>query len=345
LTAEHDELALDELQSLVSDWRSESLKIGFTCGAFDLLHAGHVHYLKTARSLCDRLVVAVNSDRSVRTYKNPFRPVIAERHRMSLVTALACVDAVTLMDDIRPARLIETLKPEIYIKGGDYSIEGLKSATLVEAYGGKCVVVPIEHEISSSEILRRIGELSLYAAPEQPRARRGAPIAFLDRDGTLITNEPFLNDPAKVKIRPGVGEGLRALQDGGFRLVVVTNQQGLGLGYFDYDTFIAVNSAMLKQLALFGVAISKFYFCPHSLADGCDCRKPGSKLFENALRDFHSRASECVAIGDMPSDAAAAERAGCKTILITDGRPPAFDNEVSTFTEAVDLILKGCSTR
>ena len=335
-------LALHQLESRVKDWHAESLRVGFTCGAFDLLHAGHVHYLKRARSLCDRLIVAVNSDRSVRSYKGPFRPIVAERHRMSVVAALSCVDAVTLLDDGRPAVLLELLKPDIYIKGGDYSIHQLNSAPIVHAYGGICEIVPVVHEISSSAILRRIQELSLYAAPENVNEGHGGPIAFLDRDGTLIRKKHFLNDPANVELLPGVGQGLRALQDQGFRLVVITNQQGLGLGYFDFDTFVMVNTAMLRQLVPFGVVISKFYFCPHTLADHCDCRKPGSKLIENGLRDFRSWASECVVIGDLPSDAAAAEKAGCKSILITEQSSLALaNNEVGTFAEAVELVLKG----
>jgi rfaE bifunctional protein nucleotidyltransferase chain/domain len=335
-------LVLPQLQSLVKHWHAEDLRVGFTCGAFDLLHAGHVHYLKRARSLCDRLIVAVNSDRSVRSYKDPLRPIVPERHRMSVVAALSCVDAVTLLDDDRPSTLLKLLKPEIYIKGGDYSIHQLNSAPIVHEYGGKCEIVPIEHEISSSAIVGRIQELSLYAAPEKGNGGANGRIAFLDRDGTLIRKKHFLNDPEKVELLPGVGQGLRALQDQGFRLVVITNQQGLGLGYFDYDAFVAVNSAMLRQLARFGVVISKFYFCPHSLADHCDCRKPASKLIENGLRDFYSRASDCVVIGDMPGDAAAAEKAGCKSILITDqGAHAMANNEVRTFAEAVELVLKG----
>jgi len=335
-------LTLCQLESLVKDWHAENLRVGFTCGAFDLLHAGHVHYLKRSRSLCDRLIVAVNSDRSIRSYKGLLRPIIAERHRMDVVAALSSVDAVTLLDDCRPAAILELLKPEIYIKGGDYSIHQLNSAPIVHAYGGKVEIVPMEHEISSSAILGRIQELSLYAAPEKVNGALSGPIVFLDRDGTLINKKHFLNNPENVELLPYVGQGLRALQDRGFRLVVITNQQGLGLGYFDFDTFVAVNSEMLRQLASFGVAISKFYFCPHSLADHCDCRKPGSKLIENGLREFHSRASECVMIGDIPSDALAAEKAGCQSILITgQNRQARAGNEAGTFREAVDRVLTG----
>ena len=103
-------------------------RIGFTCGSFDLLHAGHVQYLGAAREFCDRLIVAVNSDASIFRYKSKLRPVVPERERMYVVAGLAAVDAVTLMDDDRPLSLLLRWKPDLYIKGGDYSPEALRSA-------------------------------------------------------------------------------------------------------------------------------------------------------------------------------------------------------------------------
>src|SRR5882757_1395361 len=155
-------LTTDQIARQVFEWRSEGLSIGFTCGAFDILHAGHAGYLQSAKALCDRLIVAVNSDESVRSYKSPLRPIVTEGHRSALVAALGCVDAVTIMREQRPARLIEILKPDLYIKGGDYAVQQLQSANLVESYGGRCVAIPIEEHISSSAIVARIEELSLY---------------------------------------------------------------------------------------------------------------------------------------------------------------------------------------
>ena len=140
---------------------------------------------------------------------------------------------------------------------------------------------------------------------------------LLDRDGTLIENSHFLRDPSKVRLLEGVGEGLRALQDAGFSLAVITNQQGMGLGYFDYEAFVAVNSAMLRQLTPYGIQIAHFYFCPHSLAEQCDCRKPGTQMIKRALADFHCKREDCFMIGDALSDVEAAEAAGCIGILLS----------------------------
>jgi rfaE bifunctional protein nucleotidyltransferase chain/domain len=327
-----------ELVSLAGEWRAEGLAIGFTCGAFDLLHAGHVDYLEKAKSMCDRLVVAVNSDESIRQYKGPHRPIVGQEHRMLLVSALRCVDAVILMNETRPAKLIGAFRPDVYIKGGDYSKDQLKSAEVVESYGGRSEIIPVEHDISSSRIIRRIEELSWYADPEKPLIS-SAPIVFLDRDGTLIKHVRFLREPAKVKLLDGVGEGLRLLQEHGFRLVVLTNQQGIGLGYFDYDDFVATNSAMLCQLAHYRVKISRFYYCPHSLADNCECRKPGSKLITRALEEFSVQPQDCFLIGDAESDILAAEAAGCKGILVNNSNPQTGVLSALSFLDATDLIL------
>src|SRR5260370_15639125 len=106
------------MDAWVAAEKATGRRIGFTCGSFDLLHAGHVKYLAAARALCDRLMVAVNSDESVRRYKNPLRPVNPEDQRMYAVAGLEPVDAVTRLDDDRPLALLERWKPHVYIKGG-----------------------------------------------------------------------------------------------------------------------------------------------------------------------------------------------------------------------------------
>ncbi len=319
-------LSNDDLLLLVRQWRADGHSIGFTCGAFDLFHAGHAAYLSNARAYCDRLIVAVNSDESARSNKGPLRPIINERQRMQLVAALASVDAVTLMQDRRPARLLELYQPDFYIKGGDYAEGSLRSAPIVEAYGGRTILIPIQHEISTSAIIERI----IHAAPEELAPHQHPRIVFLDRDGTVLRPEHFLKNPAKVQLMEGAGENLRRLQDAGFLLVMVTNQQGIGLGYFDYDDFLAVNSEMFRQLSVYGVHIARVYFCPHSLADQCDCRKPGTKLIERALEFFKAKPEDCFLLGDSESDIEAGTRAGCEAILV---------NDEHSFTRAVDAIL------
>jgi D-glycero-D-manno-heptose 1,7-bisphosphate phosphatase len=246
---------------------------------------------------------------------------------------LAAVDAVTLLDDVRPAGLIGLLRPDLYIKGGDYSVEKLRSRTAVEAYGGQAVIIPVEIAASTSAILERAA--ALYAhAPPLGAAPTGHRLVFLDRDGTLIRNVPFLHEPARVELLPGVGEGLAALDRLGFRLVLVTNQQGIGLGYYGMDAMIATNQALFKTLAPFGVRIARVYFCPHSLADDCACRKPATALLETALRENGADPRRCYLIGDSPSDIEAGHAARIPSFQVGEGSGVSFPDAVARITEA-----------
>jgi len=293
-------------------------RVGFTCGGFDLLHAGHVEYLAKARELCDRLMVAVNSDASVSRYKNPLRPIVPERERMYVVAGLAAVDAVTLMEDDRPLSLLLRWKPDLYIKGGDYAADSLRSGEAVKEYGGKVAVVKSGFDTSSSKLIERIGLLNAHAKPDDAAAQGFRGLVLLDRDGTLIRNVPFLHDPAKVEILPGVIEGLLKLQAAGLRLVIVTNQQGIGLGYYTLQDFIAVNQRLLRELGGSGVRISKIYFCPHSMGEQCSCRKPATGMITRAMRDFGAKPEQTVLIGDSDEDMQAGTDAGCQAVRVGD---------------------------
>src|SRR5579862_2752691 len=149
-------LSLEQMDQWIAAEKAVGRRIGFTCGSFDLLHAGHVEYLGKARELCDRLIVAVNSDESVSRYKNSLRPIVPERERMYVVAGLAAVDAVTLMEEDRPLSLLLRWKPDLYIKGGDYSKEELRSGEAVLEYGGKVEVIRSSFETSTSRLIERI---------------------------------------------------------------------------------------------------------------------------------------------------------------------------------------------
>jgi rfaE bifunctional protein nucleotidyltransferase chain/domain len=321
----------------VSKQRAEGLRIGFTCGAFDLLHAGHVDLLERAKAQCDRLMVAVNSDESVRRYKSPFRPVNPEAARMQVVAGLGCVDAVVLLEEQRPLGLIERWRPELYIKGGDYAGSGLRSGMTVESYGGKVVLLPFATEQSTTSIMERVAALQSHSGAADPPSRIVRGIVFLDRDGTLIRNVPYLHDPAKVELLTGVTQGLKRLQEAGFRLVIVTNQQGIGLGYYTIEDFFEVNLALFRALSTHGIKIDKVYFCPHSLADDCLCRKPGKALLERALKEYQLPAGDCWMLGDSKSDVAAAQAAGCHALLIDPDPDAAATHSIA---EAAEIILQ-----
>lgn len=138
--------------------RPREARLVFTNGCFDLLHPGHVAYLEAARALGDRLVVGVNTDASVRRLKGPSRPMVEEEARMRVLAGLASVDAVTLFDEDTPAELIAALRPDVLVKGGDYTPDRIVGRDQVEADGGEVKVIPFLPGYSTTALVRRIIE-------------------------------------------------------------------------------------------------------------------------------------------------------------------------------------------
>ncbi len=316
MTATDKILTLEQVDSWVSAERAAGQRIGFTCGAFDIMHAGHAQYLAEAKAQCDRLLVAVNSDESIQRYKNPLRPVNPWSERAFVVASLASSDRVTVLEDDRPLSLLLRWKPELYIKGGDYASASLRSASAVEAYGGRTIVIPVQFASSTTAMFERIQALALHAVPEKASADAHG-LVLLDRDGTLVRDACF--DPSQVELLPGVIEALRMLQAAGFRLCMVTNQQGIGLGYFGYRDFVDGNRKLLRILGEAGISIAKVYFCPHSMGEKCECRKPAPGMIQRALRDQNVPADRCFMIGDSVQDMEAAQSAGCRGFYVGPG--------------------------
>ncbi len=147
---------LDGLAKHLQAERQHGQRIVLTCGCFDILHHGHVEYLKRARMLGDRLIVAVNSDESIRRLKGPERPINPLCDRLEVLAALGCVDYLLSFDDDTPHRVIEAIQPDIFVKGGDYSRETLPEAELVERLGGRVHFVPMVGNRSTTQIINRI---------------------------------------------------------------------------------------------------------------------------------------------------------------------------------------------
>ena len=144
----------------MQEWRAAGLKLVFTNGCFDLLHPGHVRYLQKARSLGDRLAVAVNSDRSVRGLKGSARPVQPELERAEIIAALACVDLTTVFDEPDPQRIIEEFAPHVLVKGADWPADQIIGREVVESAGGEVRRIEVEPGYSTSAIIDNIRKLS-----------------------------------------------------------------------------------------------------------------------------------------------------------------------------------------
>jgi D-beta-D-heptose 7-phosphate kinase/D-beta-D-heptose 1-phosphate adenosyltransferase len=145
----------DELEERLADWRKQDLRVGFTNGCFDILHPGHVKVLTAARGACDRLIVGLNSDASVKRLKGEGRPVQNERARAEVLAALEAVDLVVIFEDDTPLRLIEQIKPSVLVKGGDYTREQVVGHDIVEAHGGEVILVEVLAGFSTTSLVDR----------------------------------------------------------------------------------------------------------------------------------------------------------------------------------------------
>jgi rfaE bifunctional protein nucleotidyltransferase chain/domain len=347
----------EALASIVSRHKEDGLRIGFTSGAFDILHAGHVEFLEKARAECDVLIVGLNSDASVKRYKGENRPIVPEKYRARVIAALASVDYVFTFEERRNEQNIRILKPDIYFKASDYSPEQLTSKSVIESIGGEVHLIPIDTVTSTTSI---IGKMSIASSDDtryaeempdvghyQRKPSKMRPAIFLDRDGTINREVGYLWDPDKFEFLPNALEGMKRMIDMGYRLVVVTNQGGIDLGYFSRDDFYKVTGRMLRGMHDAGVLIDKVLFCPHNIAEPCDCRKPATGMISRAERDLNIDMNHSYFIGDRKSDIEAGDNAGLKTMLVANPDNPDWkawetqpDHIIRDLIEAADIILK-----
>jgi D-glycero-beta-D-manno-heptose 1-phosphate adenylyltransferase len=151
---------LQTLTSAVNKWKADGEKVVFSNGCFDIMHLGHVDYLEKARNLGDRLVIGLNTDASVSGLKGPERPIVNEYARARMLAALEFVDAVVLFSDETPYNLIQTILPDILVKGSDYTLESIVGADIVIKNGGKVEFIDLVNGFSTTKIINKIKGLN-----------------------------------------------------------------------------------------------------------------------------------------------------------------------------------------
>ena len=311
----------EKAAELAEKLRKAGKIIGFTSGSFDLLHGGHVDYLEKAKAKCDILFVGINSDASVGLYKGDKRPIIEQSSRLQLIAALASTDYCFLFAERRNRENLLALKPHLYLKATDYDAKSLTSAKLLADWGGKSVFLPFVAGQSSTSIIERILERYADEVPRYLTLPKGVrrPAVFLDRDGVINEEIEYLHEADKFEFLPGALKGIKKLYDKAFKIIVVTTQAGIGLGYFSKEDFYRVNRKMLGCLREADITVEKIYFCPHSKADACPCRKPQTELFRRAQEECHLDFSRSYLVGDKTSDIETGARLHLKTILVETG--------------------------
>jgi D-glycero-D-manno-heptose 1,7-bisphosphate phosphatase len=173
---------------------------------------------------------------------------------------------------------------------------------------------------------------------------------FLDRDGVINENrEDYVKSVDELKFLPGSVQAISRLTTAGFRVIIISNQQGVGRGLIQHDTLEQINDVLHAELASVGSEISGIYYCPHLKEENCACRKPKPGLLLQAAKDLGFDVSDSVFVGDSAGDMEAGQAAGCQTILVLSGKTLAHqveglkahpDHIVPTLSDAADLILK-----
>jgi rfaE bifunctional protein nucleotidyltransferase chain/domain len=159
----------NELKAKIDRLKREGKKVVFTNGCFDILHAGHTRYLREARKLGDALILALNSDSSVRSIKGPMRPIVPEAERAEVVAALDSVDYVTVFDELTPLELIEFLRPDVIVKGGDWADKDIVGAEAVRKWGGRVAIMPEIEGASTTNIIDKV--LQVYRSADEAGKR------------------------------------------------------------------------------------------------------------------------------------------------------------------------------
>lgn len=191
-----------ELIHVVEALKKDGKKVVFTNGCFDLLHVGHLRYLQDARRLGCCLVVGLNTDESIRTIKGPSRPFVPEMERAEMLAGFSCVDYVVLFNEPTACELIEALKPDIYVKGGDYSTKPqVPEAEVVASYGGEYIVLPIVEGKSTSNIVTKIiSQLDVETTPASS-SKKAIGIIPARLAATRLPNKPLLDIAGKPMIQ------------------------------------------------------------------------------------------------------------------------------------------------
>jgi rfaE bifunctional protein nucleotidyltransferase chain/domain len=314
-----------------------------TNGVFDVLHPGPGRYLQRAAEMGGSLLVAVNSDASARMLgKGPDRPLNAAEDRAYVLAGLASVAMVTFFATRTPVELIQAVRPDIYVKGGDYDMETLEETRVVRSWGGQSVAIPFVDGFSTTALVMRIRE------PAPPMLRKAV---FLDRDGVINLDKAYVHRWEDFVFMPGAVEGMRRLQESGYALVIVTNQSGLARGYYTEAQYQALTVTLREHLSNQGVQLAGVYHCPHhpkgsvpALSIDCACRKPSPGMLLQAVLELGLSLSDSLLVGDKASDIQAARAAGVgKAYLVASDNPES--GSVPTDADGHFASLLDCATQ
>lgn len=319
---------------VVKNLKKKGKKIVTFSGSFDILHSGHIKALEEAKKQGDILIILLNSDKSIRGYKGPLHPVNSQKDRAQLLSALEMVDYILQFDELTPNKILSEIRPDIHCNGSDWGKDCIEKE-IVEKEGGKIYVLKWNKGFSTTKLVKKI--LASYSKPE-------IKAVFLDRDGTINLNQPeYLHKIEDFKFAPFVISALQKLSKSNYKIIVLTNQSGIGRGYFKKVDLKKLHQWMIKESKKKKIRIDKIYYCPHHPRDNCSCRKPKLGLLMKAVQDFGLNLSKSWVVGDEKKDIIMGRMVNSKTIMVGGELLPKSKIKPNYYTknllEAVKIIL------
>ena len=300
-----------EIKNSINTDRKNGKVIGAASGSFDVAIARHALSLDECKKHCDILLIFLNSDFSVKSYKGPYKPVNTEDERAYMVSSFRSVDHIILFDQLTPVDLIKEIRPDVYFNLSEWG-EDCVEKHILDTYGGSLKVfdveLPADWSGSTTELISKIKK------SEEGKTKKAV---FLDRDGVINDNRKgYIHSWGQFKFLPGVLSSLKKLSDSEYELIIITNQSGVARGHCTIRDIVNLHTKMLSYLENEGVHVDGLFFCPHHPNDGCSCRKPGIGMFLEAAKNRTINLSKSWFIGDNVTDIEAGRYANVKTILV-----------------------------
>lgn len=327
-------LSLSNLLTRVKSLKKMGKKIVTYNGSFDLIQIGHIRTIQEAKNQGDVLIVLLNSDHSIRQYKGPNRPIVCEEERSELIAGVEGVDYVHVFNELNPTGVLSEIKPDVHCNGPEWG-ENCIERSVVEKYNGKIYITNTKRVSSTTGLINKI--IETYSKPT-------VKAVFIDRDGTINDNdEGYVHKISDFKFLPEAVSGLQRLSKTEFKTIIITNQSGIGRGYYSQRDFQSLTGWMIKTLKQKKVRIDKVYHCPHVAEDNCECRKPKIGMFLRAVEEVGISLNDSWFVGDDERDVIAGRNANIKTIKLGDQMPANLKLEPNYYAknlaEAVKIIL------